>query len=140
MTKRDTFIGEILVDRNLLSFDQLSALLEERADKGGTLSDLLISKEIMEEKQLLEAISHEMDFPFEEKIKADDVDTELVSEIPISFAKANSVLPLSETPDGIAVACANPFDLGALDAVQATRSLSAIPRFSASRGFIRATR
>ena len=127
MTKRDTFIGEILVDRELLSPEQLDALLAERAEKGGSLAELLITKEILGEKQLWEAVSDEMDIQFEEKIKSDDVDTDLVAEIPISFAKANSVLPLSETSDGIAVACANPFDLGALDAVQAILKRPVVP-------------
>ncbi len=127
MTKRDTFIGEILVERELLSSEQLGTLLEERADKGGSLTELLISKEILEEKQLLGAVSEEMDLRFVEKVKADEVDTELVSEIPISFAKANRVLPLSETSDGIEVACANPFDLGALDAVQAILKRPVVP-------------
>ncbi len=127
MSKRDTFIGEMLVSQELISADQLQALLKERADTGATLVDLLLSKKELEERELWEAVSDEMDLHFEEKITVDEVDGDLVSKIPISFAKANSVLPLRETPDGIEVACANPFDLGAVDAVQAILGRPVVP-------------
>jgi general secretion pathway protein E len=127
VTKRDTFIGEMLVERDLLSLEQLEALLAERADQGGSLTELIVSKEILDEKQLLQAVSDEMDIQFAEKIKADEVDTDLVAEIPISFAKANSLLPISETAEGIVVACANPFDLSSLDAVQAILRRPVVP-------------
>lgn len=127
MSNRDTFIGEMLVEQNVLSSEQMQALLKERADQGGTLIDLLLSKQTVGEKQLWEAVSGELDIKFEEKIDAKEVDTTLVAEIPISFAKANSVLPLRETSEGVEVACANPFDLGALDAVQALLGRPIVP-------------
>ena len=127
MSKRDTFIGEMLVEQNVLSAEQMQTLLKERADQGGTLIELLLSKQAVGERELWEAVSGELDIRFEEKIDSKDVDTTLVGEIPISFAKANSVLPLRETPDGVEVACANPFDLGALDAVQALLGRPVVP-------------
>ncbi len=127
MTKRDTFIGEILVEQELITSDQMNELLDERASSGGSLIDMLIAKGLVGEQKLWEAVSREMDLHFQEKIKIDEVDTDLVVQIPISFAKANSVLPLCETPDGVEVACANPFDLGALDAVQALLGSPVVP-------------
>jgi general secretion pathway protein E len=128
VSKRDTFIGEMLVQKGVLSEEQLQVLLKERADQSvGTFIDHLLIKQIVGEKQLWEAIGGDLEIRFEEKIVPAEVDTELVGAIPISFAKANSVLPLRESADGVEVACANPFDLGALDAVQALLGRPLVP-------------
>ncbi len=126
-TSRDTFIGEILVERNVVAAVEMDRVLLERSEKGGSLVDLLISEEVVDEKRLWTAVADEMDLSYQEEVPVDDVDPSLIAEIPISFAKSNRVLPLVEVPEGIRVACANPFELGALDAVQAIVGRPVVP-------------
>jgi general secretion pathway protein E len=64
---------------------------------------------------------------FEEQVPVDDVDPSLVEKIPISFAKANRVLPMMEVEDGVKVASANPFELSSLDAIQAIVGRPVVP-------------
>ena len=126
--KRDTFVGEILVERGVVPSEKMDELLAEKAEKGGgSLVEMLISSETVKEGDLWTAVAEELDIEYLEKIQTDTVDTELVGEIPISFAKSNRILPLGEVPDGVQVACANPFDLGALDAVQALVGRPVVP-------------
>ncbi len=125
--KRDTFIGEILVERDVVSSETLNEMLAKRAEKGGSLVDLLVSTESVEESKIWTAVAEEMDLSYLEKIPVEEVDSELVGEIPISFAKANRLLPLKDVADGVTVACANPFELGALDAVQAILRRPVVP-------------
>jgi len=116
---RDTFIGEMLVESGDLTPEQLSEVQRILAEKGGGLVEMLVNSGRVEEKKLWETVAREMDLEFIESIKPDDVETHLIADLPIVFAKTNGVLPLSENGPGVRVACANPFDLGALDAVQA---------------------
>lgn len=126
--KRDTFVGEILVERGVVPPEKMEELLNQKTEKGGgSLVDMLISSETVGESELWTAVAEELDIEFREKIQTDEVDTALVAEIPISFAKSNRILPLKEIPDGVQVACANPFDLGALDAVQAIVGRPVVP-------------
>ena len=108
---RDTFIGEILVERNVVSPEQMDQLMSQRAEKGGSLVDLLTSSEAVDETKLWQTVAEEMDLEFEEKLVTDDIEPHLIAELPIVFAKSNHVLPLGETTDGVRVACANPFDI-----------------------------
>ncbi len=78
----------------------------------------MISAEILKSEQIWETVAKRLGLPFIAEIKPDDVDIELISDIPIVFAKNNKVLPISVTPAGVKVACADPFDLGAIDTVQ----------------------
>jgi general secretion pathway protein E len=113
------FIGEMLVEQGALSAAQLEAAHAELAEKGGTLVEHLVSSQIVEEKQLWRAVAAAMGLEYLEAIRSEDVDSTLIADLPIGFAKANRLLPLKESADGVRVACANPFDIPSLDAVQA---------------------
>ncbi len=126
-TSRDTFVGEILVAREIITVDRMKELQEERQHKGGSLVDMLISSEAIEEKKLWKVVAEEFDMDFEEQVPVDDVDPTLVEKIPISFAKANRVLPMMEVEDGVKVASANPFELSSLDAIQAIVGRPVVP-------------
>jgi general secretion pathway protein E len=126
-TSRDTFVGDILVAREIVTLDKMKELQTERAEKGGSLVDMLISSEAIEEKKLWAVVAEEFDMDFEEQVPIDDVDPSLVEKIPISFAKANRVLPMMEVEDGVRVASANPFELSSLDAIQAIVGRPVVP-------------
>jgi len=126
-TSRDTFVGEMLVERGALTADQLDKAHATLSEKGGSLVDWLLSSETLDEKTLWSAVARDLDLEFQEAIAGDDVEAHLIDELPIVFAKSHRILPLSESGDGVAVACANPFDLGALDAVQAILRRPVVP-------------
>jgi general secretion pathway protein E len=125
--RRDTFIGEILVDREVVSAEKLDEALKTRASKGGSLVETLLSSNAVDEKKLWAVVAEEMDLEFKEKIRADEVDMDLFAKVPVSFAKSNRILPLSEVGGDVRVACGNPFDLGALDVVQALLGKPVVP-------------
>lgn len=116
---RDSFIGDILVSAGLLDSEQLNEALVVLSTKGGTLVEYVVGDSLLTEVQVGRAVADHMGIPFLETIKTDEVAPHLIEHLPIVFAKNNCVLPLSETAAGVRVACKDPFDLGALDAVQA---------------------
>ncbi|MCK9522158.1 MAG: type II secretion system ATPase GspE [Proteobacteria bacterium] len=119
-TPKDAYIGQMLVAGGVLSAEQLSEARNAVATRGGTLSEAIIAQGELSDKQITATIAAQMGLPWLEGIKKEDVDAELVTAVPIVFAKNNRVLPLSLTPTGgVRVACADPLDLNTLDAVQA---------------------
>ncbi|MCP4195990.1 MAG: type II secretion system ATPase GspE [Proteobacteria bacterium] len=88
---------------------------------------MLISSEAIEEKKLWAVVAEEFDMEFEEQVPVDNVDPSLVEKIPISFAKANRVLPMMEVEEGVKVASANPFELSSLDTIQAIVGRPVVP-------------
>jgi general secretion pathway protein E len=126
-TARDTFIGEMLVERGALEPAQLLQALETLKDRGGSLADLLIGTKLLTPDRLWRTLAEELGLGFAEKIAVEEIEPHLIAELPIVFAKTNLVLPLKETPEGVAVACGNPFDLSAIDAVQAILGRPVLP-------------
>ncbi len=135
---RDTFIGEMLVDQDIISSEKLHELLTERAARGGSLLDLVLAGGDVDESKLWKAVAQEMDLEYFEKIPLDSIDGGLLKKIPISFAKSNRLVPLSEEPEGVRVACANPFELGALDAIQAIVGRPVVPVVAAADAILEA--
>jgi general secretion pathway protein E len=113
------FIGEMLVEQGALTAAQLEAAHGELAGKDGSLVEWLVSAQIMDERQLWRSVAAAMGLDHFDAIRAEDVDSALIADLPIGFAKANRLLPLKEAADGVRVACADPFDIPSLDAVQA---------------------
>jgi general secretion pathway protein E len=113
------FIGEMLVEQGALTAAQLEAAHAALTESDGSLVEHLVSSAVLEEKKLWHAVAAAMGLDYLEAIRAEDVDSTLIADLPIGFAKANRLLPLKEAADGVRVACANPFDIPSLDAVQA---------------------
>lgn len=115
---RDGFVGDLLVEAGLLDSSRLDDALAGVATKSGSLVDYLVAEKVLSEAKICSAIAGKMGLEFIESIKADEVDPSLIDDLPIVFAKNNRVLPLAQTPNGVKVACADPFDLGAIDTIQ----------------------
>jgi general secretion pathway protein E len=124
---RDNFIGEILVEHGVLRPEQLERAIAVRSEKGGSLVEALLAAEDVDERRLWSTVAGEMDMAFAEQIDVEKIESHLIAELPIVFAKSHKVLPVGEDPAGVHVACANPFDLAALDSVQAIVGRPVVP-------------
>ncbi|MDD5307758.1 MAG: type II secretion system ATPase GspE [Deltaproteobacteria bacterium] len=124
---RDNFIGEILVEHGVLRPEDLERIIAARAEKGGSFVDVLLASETVDEKRLWSTVATEMDMAFAEAIDVEKIESHLVADLPIVFAKSHRVLPIGEDPAGVHVACANPFDMAALDAVQTIVGRPVVP-------------
>ncbi len=110
-------IGEILIDKGLVTQEQVDEALEAQSAKGGRLGEVLIKMKLVTEAQVLEAVASQLDLPFIDKISSEEVDVALISKIPIAYAKRKMMLPVSvdETTGLIRVAAADPLDYSSLD-------------------------
>lgn len=88
------------------------------AEQGGSITSVLISTNAVTEDQLLAATAEHLGYPIQESIDPDEIETELIQDLPIAFVKQHRTLPL-RTDDGmIVVAIADPLDTTALDDVR----------------------
>ena len=68
----------------------------------------------------LEATAELLRIDCQSTISANDVDASLLSRVPLSFARANTILPMMEHEGAIRVAIAGPAALLALDELRLT--------------------
>ena len=110
-------LGDLLVDKGLVTNEQLDEALAAQAVKGGRLGELLIKMKLVTEGQILEIVAEQLNLPFSAEIKTDDIDIALISKIPIAYAKRRLLLPMhvDEQTGRVRAASADPLDYQSID-------------------------
>lgn len=108
-------LGEILLKHTSLTEKQLEESLSLQREKGGRLGDILINRGFLSPEEIQKALSVQLGFPFYQEIPADNINADLVKDIPINYAKQNEVLPIAREKESVIVAIANPLNQTILD-------------------------
>jgi general secretion pathway protein E len=115
----DSYLGEILIRRGVLTEERLKPLVAQQRDKGPTLLDLLLSGNVAEGGAMAQALADECGLPYLARIDVEAISTPVASKLPISYAKAHKVLVTGEDESRVYVVCGDPFDTASLDDVRA---------------------
>jgi len=102
-----------------LSRAQLEQARASQAKSGHHLIEVLVEQGLISEDELLQALGRIFGLPVLREIPTEDVHPELIARLPIGFAKAKGVLPLShEGEKRLRVAISNPFETEPLNDLQ----------------------
>jgi len=117
--RNQPLIGEILVESAGITADQVAVALESQAADGGRIGEILVRSRVITEAQLLQGLSTQIGVEFVEDIQPDDVDVELLENLPISYVKTQRCLPLRRQEDGsVLMAIGDPLNVTAMDDVR----------------------
>jgi general secretion pathway protein E len=108
-------LGEILLKTTSLTEVQLKEALEIQTKEGGVLGEILVRRNYVLPHEILKALCGQLDIPYVEDLKPNDIDANLVTNLPINYAKAKEVLPIARVDDALMVAVSNPFNLPVLE-------------------------
>jgi general secretion pathway protein E len=112
----DQRLGSVLLRRGSVSETALEQALQHQRERGGRLSDVLMAQKSLDERALLQALAEQMQLFFRESIDARSVEDQMITSVPINFAKQHKLLPLFRDAEGwVHVACADPYAVAALD-------------------------
>ena len=126
-------LGEILVERGLVSEADLVRLLENERSKGQPLGTLLVQQGLITEEDLLEALSEQLGLPFWRKLEEVGIEHIPVSKIPIAFYRQQKVFPIAFTDGGLKVAVSDPLNLQPLDGLAVFLGAPVEPVISSER-------
>ena len=109
-------VGSKLLDKKVISEDQLNIALKERERIGNnrSLGVILVDMGFVSEGALGEILNESSGLK-KFDLKASIVDSKLVKKIPKDFAVHNKLIPVSYTADSILVAMVDVFDIIAID-------------------------
>jgi general secretion pathway protein E len=108
-------LGAILLETTSLTEEQLEQALAIQRERKIKLGDALIQLKFLRAEDILKALSIQLGFPYENKIDVESISPDLVTNLPINYAKQNEVLPLRKEGDSLIVAIADPTNFYALD-------------------------
>jgi len=102
-------LGEILIDRGLISFDQLRSVFDEQRGSAKTLGEILIDKGFVTEADLMEGLAQQYGIPYV-KLANFDINPEAITKVPMDALKKYCVFPVAVENNMLVVATANPED------------------------------
>ena len=108
-------IGQILVESEAISEEQLSSALEKQVDSGSKIGEILVEHSLVSEEDMLRALAYQLDLPYYARLPVNDIDPTLVDSIPIAFCRDNKILPVAKDDFNVTVAVADPLNIFPLD-------------------------
>ncbi len=110
-------IGELLVQKALLSEEQLRRAKEEAESTGTRVGYQMTKLGFIEEAELAEAVSNQYGVPM---ITLDDfqVDSEVIALVPEDVAQKHTILPVNRAGSTLIIATSDPSNIFAMDDVK----------------------
>lgn len=102
-------LGELLLQKKLITSQQLKISLEEQQMSRDFLGLILIRKGFIKEDDLMLVLSEQFHIPYM-KLQNSYIDWELASKFSSSLITDGQCLPFKQDKDGIKVAITNPLD------------------------------
>ncbi len=102
-------LGEILINKGLITFDQLLQCFEEQKNSSKSVGELLIDNGFMKEADLMEGLSKQYDIPYV-KLSNYEINPDAVSKIPLDALKKYCIFPVNVEDNMLVVATSNPED------------------------------
>jgi MSHA biogenesis protein MshE len=109
-------LGDLLIQHELITQEQLNNALEEQGKTGRKLGSILIDLGYVAESQMLNRLADHLEIAFID-IDKRRIDVELVKRIPEIQARRFRALVLEERADSFLVGMADPADINAVDAI-----------------------
>src|SRR6266404_3044808 len=106
-----------LIDQGSVTAETLEKARERQRDGKG-LGDVLQEMGAIDSRTWAQALAEHFGLPFREHLPEDAEILELISQLPINFAKRCLLLPVARDRETIVVATADPACLGPLDDVR----------------------
>ena len=107
-------IGDLLVEKQMITDTQLQHALQEQKLTGRKLGATLVELGYVEENALLNLLSAQLNIPFVE-LKQFRFDRDLVQRLPETSARRYRVIVMREDFDGLLLGMADPTDIFCLD-------------------------
>ncbi len=125
-------LTEILINNKLITQEQLENALLVQREKGGRLSDIIISLKFIKENELVTTLSEGLGLPLID-LKRFKIDPEVVKIIPVNIARHYQIIPVSKMGDTVTLATADPLNIFAIDHVASLTGYKINPIISSSQ-------
>jgi type IV pilus assembly protein PilB len=110
-------ISKRLLESNIINQEQLDKALWIQKEKGGTLSQILIDLGFVKQKEMLLALSQDLNIPLINLNKY-IIDPSIIELIPKETSRYYQILPLSKIGPTITIAVSDPLNIFAIDDIK----------------------
>ncbi|MGD8922121.1 MAG: ATPase, T2SS/T4P/T4SS family, partial [Candidatus Zixiibacteriota bacterium] len=110
-------IGDLLVEKGLITKEQLADCLKEQSGGGNRLGAILVEKGLITEEQLVDTVSERLGIP---RVSIDSMvlDPEVVQRVSVDIARRYTLIPIFAIGNNLTLAMADPLNIIAIEHVK----------------------
>lgn len=108
------YIGEILLDKGLVSLEQLNYALSKQRENGKFLGEILIELGVLSDEDFKRILAEQMDLPFVLP-STEEIPQDVLASLTPQQAEKYQAIPVKKSASSITVACTNPLKITLLD-------------------------
>lgn len=120
-------IDSVLIKNTSLSEEQVQLLLNQPSATGASIRDLLTRNDTNSTDDILSDLAGQMGLTYMKDIPVNEINADLVRDIPIGFAKKHEALPLKDDGTTVTVLVTNPLNTRILDDLRVIFKKRVIP-------------
>lgn len=114
MNRQKMRIGELLIESNKITLEDLNWVLDQQMNSGKRIGQLLLKNELIVEDDLLNALEIQLKIP-KVSIESLDVDKDIVKLIPEKIVNKYTLFPIRIKAEKVQVVMSDPLNIFALD-------------------------
>ncbi|MCQ9206177.1 MAG: hypothetical protein NG737_07705 [Omnitrophica bacterium] len=107
-------LGQILVERGVISSSQLQQTLEEQKSGGGLIGELIVKLGFAKEEDIAHCLSLQFSYPFL-PLESYDISPEVINVVPKNICRRYGLIPIDKIGSTLTVAMANPLNIQAIE-------------------------
>ncbi|MDD5680587.1 MAG: ATPase, T2SS/T4P/T4SS family [Candidatus Omnitrophica bacterium] len=115
--KKEVLLGQLLVDKNIITTEQLDEAIREQKKSGGFLGNVLLRLGYIEEDALFPVIAEQLGVEYV-KVKNTRISASVIEKVPAKFASHYKLIPIDFTDDVLTIAVTNPLDVHTIDDIK----------------------
>mgnify|MGYP000408282389 CR=1 FL=1 len=126
--KRKVRVGDLLVEKSLITEPQLMEALAEQKRTGKKIGRVLTDLSFVSEEKLLSCLADYFQYPYVD-LNRYRIEADIVRLLPEASARRYRCIVLAEQPDGLLIGMSDPTDLMVIDDLQRQLKRPVLPAF-----------
>lgn len=110
-------LGELLIERGIITEAQLNKALAVRQEKGGLIGEILVELGFAKEEDIAQALTAQYGFPYL-PLSNYDINPEIANIIPGRVARQYLLIPIDKIGNNLTIAMSNPLNVQAVEDVE----------------------
>jgi len=110
-------LGELLIDRGVISEEQLEKALSLQLEKGGLIGEILVELGFAKEEDIAQSLTAQYGFPYL-PLSNYDISSEIIEIVPDRVSRQYLLIPIDKIGNNLTLAMSNPLNVQAIEDVE----------------------
>lgn len=110
-------LGELMVERGIISHEQLEKALQHQKKHGGLLGEIFVELKAATEKDIAQAITAQYGFPYLPLLNY-EIEAEVIKAVPENLCRKHALIPIDKIGKSLTLAMSNPLNIQAAEDVE----------------------